>query len=43
MNMNPNIVFFGTPDIAVFVLEELTQAGIVPSLIVTNPDAPQGR
>lgn len=41
--MNPNIVFFGTPDIAVFVLEELTQAGIVPSLIVTNPDAPQGR
>ena len=41
--MNPNIVFFGTPDIAVFVLEELEKIGIVPSLIVTNPDAPQGR
>ncbi len=41
--MNPNFVFFGTPDIAVFVLEELEKAGLVPSLVVTNPDAPQGR
>jgi methionyl-tRNA formyltransferase len=35
--------FFGTPDIAVFVLEELANAGYRPSLIVTNPDAPKGR
>lgn len=43
MNILPNITFFGTPDIAVYVLEELAQKGIVPSLVVTNPDAPQGR
>jgi len=41
--MNPRIVFFGTPDIAVFVLEELEKAGVLPSVVVTNPDAPQGR
>lgn len=39
----PKIAFFGTPQIAVWVLDELEKAGIVPSLIVTNPDAPQGR
>lgn len=37
------MAFFGTPDIAVFVLDALEQAGIVPALVVTNPDAPQGR
>lgn len=35
--------FFGTPQIAVWVLDELERAGIVPALVVTNPDAPQGR
>lgn len=35
--------FFGTPHIAVFVLDELKSAGYVPSLIVTNPDALVGR
>lgn len=39
----PRIAFFGTPQIAVWVLEELEKAGITPSLIVTNPDAPKGR
>jgi methionyl-tRNA formyltransferase len=39
----PKIVFFGTPNIAVWVLEELKEAGIVPSLVITNPDRPQGR
>lgn len=39
----PKIVFFGTPDIAVWVLSELERCGIVPSLIVTKPDTPQGR
>ena len=37
------IAFFGTPQIAVWVLEELERVGIIPGLIVTNPDRPQGR
>jgi len=37
------IAFFGTPEIAVIVLEELKQSGILPDLIVTNPDAKIGR
>lgn len=36
-------VFFGTPDLAVFVLEELEAAGHIPTLVVTAPDRPQGR
>ncbi len=43
MSTFPRIAFFGTPQIAVWVLEELEIAGIIPSLIITNPDAPQGR
>lgn len=35
--------FFGTPQIAVIILDELKLAGHVPSLIVTNPDALVGR
>lgn len=42
-NKNSRFVFFGTPEIAVFVLEELADANFLPSLIVTNPDAPKGR
>ncbi|MEK9177016.1 MAG: methionyl-tRNA formyltransferase [Patescibacteria group bacterium] len=38
-----NIAFFGTPRFAVSVLEELKAAGIVPSLVVTQPDKPKGR
>jgi methionyl-tRNA formyltransferase len=40
---NNRFVFFGTPDLAVIVLDELAAAGLVPSLIVTAPDAKQGR
>lgn len=36
-------VFFGTPDIAVSVLDELEEAGYLPVCVVTNPDTPQGR
>jgi methionyl-tRNA formyltransferase len=36
-------VFFGTPELSVWVLEELKEASIVPSLIVTAPDTPKGR
>ena len=37
------IAFFGTPEIASIVLEELKIANIIPNLIITNPDAPVGR
>jgi len=40
---NIRIAFFGTPQIAVWVLEELTKAGIKPALVITNPDRPSGR
>lgn len=37
------IAFFGTPYFAVTILEELNKTGIIPALIVTAPDKPQGR
>ncbi len=37
------IAFFGTPEIAQIVLDELKLANILPDLIITNPDAPVGR
>lgn len=40
---HPKIAFFGTPNIAVWVLEELEKGGVLPALIITNPDAPKGR
>jgi methionyl-tRNA formyltransferase len=43
MSTKLNIAFFGTPDRAVYVLNELKAAGILPSLIITQPDRPQGR
>lgn len=43
MPQHSKIVFFGTPDLAVFVLQELSTRGIVPSLVVTAPDRPVGR
>jgi methionyl-tRNA formyltransferase len=42
MNL-PRIAFFGTSEIAVYVLDELKREGILPSLVITNPDSPQGR
>ena len=35
--------FFGTPDLAVTALSEMETFGVVPSLVVTTPDAPVGR
>ena len=35
--------FFGTPELSAEILEHLKRHGLVPSLIVTNPDRPQGR
>lgn len=42
-NNNLNFAFFGTPDVASETLEILRQAGFLPSLIVTSPDAKKGR
>ncbi|NBD73423.1 methionyl-tRNA formyltransferase, partial [Patescibacteria group bacterium] len=36
-------VFFGTPELATVVLDELEAAGLVPTLITTQPDRPRGR
>ncbi len=36
-------VFFGTPQFAVTILEELKSFGFLPALVVTTPDKPQGR
>jgi len=35
--------FFGTPDIAVTALDEMATLGYLPTLVVSNPDAPVGR
>lgn len=37
------IVFMGTPDFAVGILEALISAGLVPAGVVTTPDKPSGR
>jgi methionyl-tRNA formyltransferase len=39
----PTFAFFGTPQIAVYALEAMEKEGFVPSLVVSNPDAPVGR
>jgi len=43
MISKPTFAFFGTPDRAVIALNVLKSHGLVPSLIVTQPDRPQGR
>ncbi len=42
-NNSINIAFFGTPDLCIPYLDALKDVGLTPSLIVTNPDRPQGR
>ncbi len=37
------IAFFGTPEFAADILEELSRAHIKPDIVVTAPDAPRGR
>ncbi len=43
LRSSPQIIFFGTPEFAVIILDELKKADIIPSLIVTAPDKRQGR
>lgn len=38
-----SFVFFGTPELATIVLDELASAGLVPEAIVTSPDEKKGR
>lgn len=40
---NLNIAFFGSPQFAVDVLEGLKEHGVLPSLIISQPDKPAGR
>jgi methionyl-tRNA formyltransferase len=40
---NPLFAFFGTPHFSVVVLNALEARGMLPALIVTSPDKPQGR
>jgi methionyl-tRNA formyltransferase len=40
---NPTFAFFGTPEFAVIILDELKRAGILPALVVAAPDKPKGR
>jgi methionyl-tRNA formyltransferase len=41
--LKPRIVFFGTPEFSVKILEALKDASLMPILIVTGPDKPKGR
>ena len=43
MNSNEKIVFFGTPEFAVTILEKLIASPFAPSLVVTAPDKAVGR
>jgi len=43
LGKNLKFVFFGTPDLAVYVLEELAEADYFPTLVVTAPDLKVGR
>lgn len=40
---NPRFAFFGTPEFATIILDELELAGFLPVVVVTAPDAPKGR
>jgi methionyl-tRNA formyltransferase len=38
-----NYIYFGTSEFSVDVLDQLKEANILPDLIITTPDSPQGR
>jgi len=39
----PKIIFFGTPDFSVKILEIMAKNDFLPALIITAPDKPKGR
>lgn len=42
-NKNIKFIYWGTPDVAERTLQILIDNNIVPALVITNPDRPQGR
>lgn len=42
-NKNIKIAFFGNSEFSLLVLEQLKKEGVLPDLVVTTPDKPQGR
>jgi len=42
-NINPKIIFIGTPEFAAIVLEKLYQENLNPQLVITSSDKPVGR
>lgn len=42
-NKNIKILFWGSSDFSVFVLEKMEKCGILPSAVITSPDKPKGR
>jgi methionyl-tRNA formyltransferase len=43
MSQSVKFAYFGTPSVAASTLERLIEAGYVPAVVVTAPDAPRGR
>ncbi len=43
MKNKPKIVFFGTPEFSVKILEAMKKADLAPVLVVSAPDKPKGR
>lgn len=43
MSSKPLFAFFGTPKFSVHVLDALERQGMLPALVITAPDRPQGR
>lgn len=39
----PRFAFFGTPEFATIILDELEKAGFLPALVITGPDKAKGR
>ncbi|MCA9804919.1 MAG: methionyl-tRNA formyltransferase, partial [Cyanobacteria bacterium HKST-UBA02] len=39
----PNVVFFGGEPLGVPALDALYNEGVIPNVVITNPDRPQGR
>lgn len=40
---NSNIAFWGTPELTTIYLDKLKEAGMLPVVVITNPDRPKGR
>ena len=38
-----NVFFAGSPPSSAVILEILTERGVIPSLVITQPDKPHGR